>query len=36
VDLMERLRQSLQGAGKKTPARVKKTTARGRKRPHAA
>ena len=36
VDLMERLRQSLQGAGSKRAARGKKTTARGRKRPHAA
>ena len=37
VDLMERLRQSLEGAGKKkTPARAKKATARGRKRAHAA
>jgi len=36
VDLMERLRQSLQRTGKKTPAREKKNTARGRKRPHAA
>jgi len=39
VDLMERLRRSLEGAGggkKKTPARAKKTTARARKRAHAA
>ena len=39
VDLMERLRQSLQGAGgvvTKRPARAKKPIARGRKRPHAA
>ena len=36
VDLMERLRQSLQGAGKKSAARRKKTTARGRRRAHAA
>ena len=42
VDLMERLRQSLAGAGgaagskKKKTARAQKTTARGRKRPHAA
>src|SRR5262245_38705981 len=36
VDLMERLRQSLQGAGKKAPARAKKTAARTRKRAHAA
>ena len=39
VDLMERLRQSLQGAGRaaaKRPARAKKPIARGRKRPHAA
>jgi DNA end-binding protein Ku len=36
VDLMERLRQSLEGAGKKTAARGRKTTARGRKRAHAA
>jgi len=37
VDLMERLRQSLEGAGKKTAARAKKTTAKAhRKRPHAA
>ncbi len=39
VDLMERLRQSLQGAGgaaSRQPARAKKATARGKKRPHAA
>jgi DNA end-binding protein Ku len=39
VDLMERLRQSLQGAGaggKKKTARARKTAAHGRKRPHAA
>jgi DNA end-binding protein Ku len=39
VDLMERLRQSLQGAGgaaSRRPARAKKATARGKKRPHAA
>jgi non-homologous end joining protein Ku len=41
VDLMERLRQSLAGAGgaaggKKKKARAQKTTARGRKRAHAA
>ena len=39
VDLMERLRQSLQGAGgaaSRRPARAKKSTARGKKRPHAA
>jgi DNA end-binding protein Ku len=40
VDLMERLRQSLEGAGgakgKKKAARATKTTARGRKRAHAA
>ncbi len=39
VDLMERLRESLQGAGgaaTKRPARAKKPVARGRKRPHAA
>jgi len=39
VDLMERLRESLQGAGagaKKKPARGRKTTAKARKRPHAA
>jgi DNA end-binding protein Ku len=41
VDLMERLRQSLQGAGsaagvKKKAARAQKTSARTRKRPHAA
>jgi len=40
VDLMERLRQSLEGAGgakgKKKAARAQKTTARGRKRAHAA
>jgi len=39
VDLMERLRQSLQGAGSASPkrsARTKKTSARGKHRPHAA
>ena len=41
VDLMERLRQSLQGAGgttgaKKKTARPQKTSAKARKRPHAA
>jgi DNA end-binding protein Ku len=39
VDLMERLRQSLQGAGSAAPkrsARTKKTSARGKHRPHAA
>ena len=36
VDLMERLRQSLQGAGSKSAARRKKTTTRGRKRARAA
>lgn len=41
VDLMERLRQSLAGAGgaagaRKKTARARKTTARGRKRAHAA
>jgi len=39
VDLMERLRQSLQGVGgaaSRQPARAKKATARGKKRPHAA
>jgi DNA end-binding protein Ku len=40
VDLMERLRQSLEGAGgakgKKKTARAQKTTARARKRAHAA
>ena len=42
VDLMERLRQSLQGAGsatgmkKKKTARAQKTSTRARKRPHAA
>jgi non-homologous end joining protein Ku len=40
VDLMERLRQSLQGAGgggaKKKAARAHKTTPRSRKRAHAA
>ena len=41
VDLMERLRQSLQGAGstagvKKKAARAQKTSTRTRKRPHAA
>jgi DNA end-binding protein Ku len=41
VDLMERLRQSLQGAGsargvKKKTTRAQKTSTRTRKRPHAA
>ena len=39
VDLMERLRQSLQGTGRaasKRPGRTKKPAARGRRRPHAA
>jgi len=38
VDLMERLRQSLQGAGgsKKKTARSRKTSTKARKRPHAA
>jgi DNA end-binding protein Ku len=37
VDLMERLRQSLEGAGaKKKTAKAHKTSAKGRKRPHAA
>jgi DNA end-binding protein Ku len=36
VDLMERLRQSLEGARAKPAARGKKTTARGRKRARAA
>ena len=36
VDLMERLRQSLEGTGKKSTARAKKAPARGRRRAHAA